>query len=73
MKLTKRQRTVMWSLCFGAHTARHLGVRSDVLWRLEERGMVARNSDMEPRWTLLQKGRDAIEASQADALRRLNA
>jgi hypothetical protein len=60
MDLTRRQRTVLMSLETGSRTARWLGVRSDVLWRLEERGLVSRNSDMEPRWTITLKGREAL-------------
>lgn len=57
MRLTRRQRTVLASLETGSRTARWLGVRSDVLWRLEERGLVARNGDMEPRWRITDAGR----------------
>lgn len=60
--LTKRQRTVIDTLSFGSpRTARWMGVRSDVLWRLEERGLVARNADMEPRWRITDAGRLAVE------------
>lgn len=54
--LTTRQRTTLSSLSpRGGLRARELGVRSDVLWRLEERGLVAR--DLHERWYLTDAGR----------------
>ncbi len=50
-------------------TADNIGVRSDVLWRLEERGMVARTGPVgrgREKWYILPAGRDA-----ADAMREL--
>jgi hypothetical protein len=61
--LTRRQRTTLDTLYFQARTARWMGVRSDVLWRLEERGLVARNSDTEPRWRITPAGREALDGS----------
>jgi hypothetical protein len=59
--LTPRQITVLSTLEFGnPQTARNIGVRSDVLWRMEERGLVARNSDMDPRWSITGGGRAAL-------------
>lgn len=61
-ELTRRQRTVLSSLYFGnPKTAQWLGVRSDVLWRLEERGFVGRNADMQPKWHITTAGRDALD------------
>lgn len=61
MKLTRRQMTVLGSLEFGnGRTAKWLGVRSDVLWRLEERGLVSRNAH--ERWRITDKGRAVLRA-----------
>jgi ribosomal protein S19E (S16A) len=53
--------TVLGSLEFGnGRTAKWLGVRSDVLWRLEERGLVSRNAH--ERWRITDKGRAVLRA-----------
>jgi predicted transcriptional regulator len=44
----------------GMAGTRQLGVRSDVLWRLEERGLVRRDSDIEPNWYITDKGKKII-------------
>ncbi len=56
---TRRQYTVLQTLEFGRKmTAKQIGVRSDVLWRMEERGWVARDAlDV---WHILLAGRQAI-------------
>ena len=59
--LTKRQRTVLVSLLSGAgYTAKEMGVRSDVLWRLEEKGFVVRTlfGDV---WYITGSGRREVE------------
>jgi hypothetical protein len=64
-RLTTRQRTVLQTLRNrNPMTADRIGVRSDVLWRLEERGLVARTSSRgrgRESWYILQAGRDALE------------
>lgn len=41
---TQRQKTVLWTLRMGQKmTAPQIGVRSDVMWRMEEVGWVARS------------------------------
>jgi hypothetical protein len=58
--LTRRQWTVLSSLEFGnGRTAKWLGVRSDVLWRLEQRGLVSRN--LHDRWRITDKGQTVLE------------
>lgn len=58
---TPRQRTVLQSLLTRDRaTARYLGVRADVLWRLEQKGLVTRNSD--GAFALTGKGRREAEA-----------
>ena len=42
---TIRQYTVLQTLWARKMTAQQIGVRSDVLWRMEERGWVARSSN----------------------------
>ncbi len=44
-------------------TAKQLGVRSDVLWRLEERGLVTRSLHEE--WYVTRAGQEAYDASKA--------
>ena len=57
---TRRQATVLATLEFAdRRTARWMGVRSDVLWRMEERGWVARNAHDE--WHIMPRGRDALD------------
>lgn len=58
--LTKRQRAVLTLLATsGSKTPRYLGVRRDVLWRLEERGLVGSMSG--ERFSITRAGREAIE------------
>lgn len=58
-KLTPRQTTVLRTLAFADRmTPQRIGVRSDVLWRMEERGLVARNAH--DQWRITPKGRDAL-------------
>lgn len=57
---TMRQGTVLQTLApRGGMTAGSIGVRADVLWRMEERGWVARN--MHEVWHILPDGRAALE------------
>ena len=60
MTLTTRQRAVLRLLSTsGTTTAKYLGVRSDVLWRLEEQGLVSSPNGI--RWCITRKGIEAIE------------
>ena len=53
--LTRRQQTILQSLAVSnGETAKQLGVRSDVLWRLEEMGLVVRT--IHERWLLTGRG-----------------
>jgi len=62
MRLTRRQATVLATLeCRDRMTAADMGVRSDVLWRLEERGLVARNAHEQ--WHIRQAAKDALAAT----------
>jgi hypothetical protein len=64
--LTIRQYTVLQTLRMGRRmTARQIGVRADVLWRLEERGLVGRN--MHDQWRIRPDGVEAVDA-EADRL-----
>ena len=57
---TMRQYTVLQTLHGGWNmTAKQIGVRSDVLWRMEEAGWVAR--DLRDVWYILPLGEQAIE------------
>lgn len=57
---TPRQATVLGTLeCVDHRTARWMGVRSDVLWRMEERGWVSR--DLHEQWYIRPGGRDALD------------
>lgn len=59
--LTTRQTTVLQTIQHGEKmTARELGVRADVMWRLEERGLAARNAH--EKWYILPAGREALAA-----------
>jgi hypothetical protein len=52
---TRRQQTVLWTLRHGQKmTAAQIGVRSDVMWRMEEVGWVAR--DLHNVWHILEAG-----------------
>jgi DNA-binding MarR family transcriptional regulator len=71
-KLTWRQYTVLQSLLIkNRPTAAVLGVRQDVLWRLEEMGMVTGGMPMRDRkreqWSITRKGTEAVNA-MSDAL-----
>jgi hypothetical protein len=56
---TVRQSTVLATLELQNHrTARWLGVRSDVLWRMEERGWVGRNNY--DQWYIKDGGHSAL-------------
>jgi hypothetical protein len=63
--LTRRQYTVLKTLYSrGKMTADDIGVRSDVLWRLEERGLVARDSSLgrgREKWFIHQAGRVVVD------------
>lgn len=62
--LTSRQRTVLYTLHpAGTQTARQLGVRSDVMWRLEHMGLVAGGIGPEVRYSITAKGREALTAA----------
>lgn len=53
--LTRTQRYALGELRFySRRTPRDIGVRSDVLWRLEERGLVQRNLHEE--WSITSAG-----------------
>jgi hypothetical protein len=70
-KLTRRQAIVLRRLYndVSAMSARDIGVRSDVLWRLEERGLVTRNTHQQ--WRIRPAGRTALDdytAAQAGRL-----
>jgi hypothetical protein len=57
---TRRQKTVLWTLRMGQKmTAADIGVRSDVLWRMEEVGWVARSvhGPLGDIWYILPAGR----------------
>lgn len=59
--LTRRQATVLRALSGGdSMSARDIGVRSDVLWRLEERGMVGRS--VHHQWRIRLTGKQALDA-----------
>lgn len=62
--MTTRQKgaLIALSMSSGPVSARHIGVRSDVLWRLEERGLVARNAHEQ--WYIRDAGRRALEATE---------
>jgi hypothetical protein len=61
--LTIRQYTVLQTLgCGRKMTASEVGVRSDVLWRLEERGLVARN--LHEKWHIQPAGQAAVDEYQ---------
>jgi hypothetical protein len=65
MKLTTRQVTVLRTLrAWGKMTADDIGVRSDVLWRLEHAGLVARDSNLgrgREKWFIYPAGREALD------------
>jgi hypothetical protein len=46
-----------------SRSARSIFTRSDVLWRLEERGLVARNAH--DQWHITPKGQEQYEAAMA--------
>lgn len=60
---TTRQGTVLMTLSMatgtGHMTAKQIGVRSDVLWRIEEAGWVART--LHDKWYIRPGGRAALE------------
>jgi hypothetical protein len=61
---TRRQYTVLQTLASGwKMTAKQICVRSDVLWRMEERGWVARTyaSTLTDKWFIRPAGKAAIE------------
>ena len=57
---TRRQYTVLQTLWARKMTAKQICVRSDVLWRMEERGWVARRGDPHGDvWHILRAGEQA--------------
>ena len=61
-RLTRRQAIILRALSGPTRTpmsARTLHTRSDLLWRLEERGMVQRNAHQQ--WRILPAGERALE------------
>lgn len=47
----------------GPKTAKYLGTRSDVLWRMQERGWVASGS-ARAKWSITEAGRAVLEANE---------
>lgn len=69
-QLTRPQAIVLRALSHGGYrTARELGVRSDVLWRLEERGLVGRN--LHQQWHIRQAGTEALDRYTTDQVDRI--
>lgn len=68
-KPTRRQLSVLGTLDTGPATPAYLGVRSDVLWRMEERGWVTSGSILpdrrHERYTITAAGREVLEAHEA--------
>lgn len=64
--LTRRQFTVLRDLSYGPSTPARLGVRSDVLWRLVERGWASAgmpHTDRRfDRYSITAAGRAALDA-----------
>jgi hypothetical protein len=59
---TQRQGAVLNTLDSGfARTAKWMGVRSDVLWRMEQRGWVTRNGfTLDEKWKITPNGQQAL-------------
>jgi hypothetical protein len=70
--LTRRQAIVLRTLSGPSRTpmsARTLHTRSDLLWRLEERGLVHRNAHQQ--WRILPAGEQALDAYTREQVDRM--
>lgn len=72
-RLTRHQVIVLRALSTSsgaAMSARRLGTRSDVLWRLEERGLVQRNAHQQ--WRIEPAGKQALDDYTRERVERIS-